>query len=78
MGTILKTKDLTKKYDNKVVVNNLNIEIEEGEADEELVEASKKRLSQMETLLGDDNTINSLVCDILEDHLDPEGRLVWP
>ena len=31
MGTILKTKDLTKKYDNKVVVDNLNIEIQEGE-----------------------------------------------
>ena len=31
MGTILKTNDLTKKYDNKVVVDNLNIEIEEGE-----------------------------------------------
>ena len=26
MGTILKTKDLTKKYDNKVVVDNLNID----------------------------------------------------
>ena len=31
MGTILKTIDLTKKYDNKVVVDNLNIEIQEGE-----------------------------------------------
>ena len=31
MGTILKTKDLTKKYDKKVVVDNLNLEIEEGE-----------------------------------------------
>ena len=31
MGTILKTKYLTKKYDNKVVVDNLNIEIQEGE-----------------------------------------------
>ena len=31
MGTLLKTVDLTKKYDNKVVVDNLNIEIEEGE-----------------------------------------------
>ena len=31
MGTILKTVDLTKKYDNKIVVDNLNIEIEEGE-----------------------------------------------
>ena len=31
MGTILKTTDLTKKYDKHVVVDNLNIEIEEGE-----------------------------------------------
>ncbi len=31
MGTILKTMDLTKKYDKHVVVDNLNIEIEEGE-----------------------------------------------
>ncbi|MBO5610508.1 MAG: ABC transporter ATP-binding protein [Eubacterium sp.] len=31
MGTILKTKDLTKKYDGNVVVDNLNLEIEEGE-----------------------------------------------
>ncbi len=31
MGTILKLNELTKKYGNKVVVDNLNIEIEEGE-----------------------------------------------
>ncbi len=31
METILKTIDLTKKYDNKAVVDNLNIEIKEGE-----------------------------------------------
>ena len=31
MSTLLKTNDLTKKYGNKVVVDNLNIEIEEGE-----------------------------------------------
>ena len=31
METILKTVDLTKKYDNKAVVDNLNIEIKEGE-----------------------------------------------
>ena len=31
MDTILKTIDLTKKYDNKTVVDNLNIEIKEGE-----------------------------------------------
>ncbi len=31
MAVLLKTNDLTKKYGNKVVVDNLNIEIEEGE-----------------------------------------------
>ena len=31
MGTILKLNELTKKYGSKVVVDNLNIEIEEGE-----------------------------------------------
>lgn len=34
-------------------------------ADEEVVEESKRELSQMETVLGDDSTINSLVDDIL-------------
>ena len=34
-------------------------------ADEEVVEQSKRELSQMETVLGDDSTINSLVDDIL-------------
>lgn len=34
-------------------------------ADEEVVEQSKRELSQMETVLGDDSTINSLVEDIL-------------
>jgi type I restriction enzyme R subunit len=36
------------------------------ETDEEIIEASKKRLAKMETILGDDKTINSLVCDILD------------
>ena len=31
MNTILKTNDLTKKYGSRVVVDNLNIEIREGE-----------------------------------------------
>ncbi|HAH18936.1 MAG TPA: ABC transporter, partial [Eubacterium sp.] len=31
MGIILRTKDLTKKYDDKTVVDNLNLEINEGE-----------------------------------------------
>ena len=35
-------------------------------ADEEVVEKSKKQLGQMEEILGNDQTINSLVCDILD------------
>ena len=31
-------------------------------ADEEVVEKSKRELGQMEAVLGNDNTINSLVC----------------
>ncbi|MBR1711687.1 MAG: type I restriction endonuclease subunit R [Clostridia bacterium] len=40
--------------------------LEDDEAEEEIVKASKKRLSKMETLLGDDHTIDSLVNDILD------------
>ena len=32
----------------------------------EVIEKSKKQLGQMETILSDDDTINSLVCDILD------------
>lgn len=35
-------------------------------ADEEVIEKSKRELGQMEAVLGNDNTIDSLVCDILE------------
>ena len=35
-------------------------------ADEAVIEKSKKKLGQMEAVLGNDNTINSLVCDILD------------
>ena len=35
-------------------------------ADPEVIAKSKKQLGQMETILGDDDTINSLVCDILD------------
>ncbi len=35
-------------------------------ADPEVIEKSKKQLGQMETLLGDDDVINSLVNDIIE------------
>ena len=35
-------------------------------ADEAVIEKTKKKLGQMEAVLGNDNTINSLVCDILD------------
>lgn len=35
-------------------------------ADEEVIEKSKRELGQLEAVLGNDNTINSLVCDILD------------
>ena len=35
-------------------------------ADGEVIEKSKRELGQMEAVLGNDNTINSLVCDILD------------
>ena len=35
-------------------------------ADPEVIEKSKQQLAQMETILQDDDTINSLVCDILD------------
>lgn len=35
-------------------------------ADVEVVEKSKRELGKMEAVLGNDNTINSLVCDILD------------
>ena len=35
-------------------------------ADPEVIEKSKRELGQMEAVLGNDNTINSLVCDILD------------
>ena len=37
-----------------------------GNADDEVIEKSKRELGQMEAILGNDNTINSLVCDILD------------
>ncbi len=36
------------------------------EADPEVVEKSKKNLGQLDAILGNDQTINSLVCDILD------------
>ena len=45
-------------------------------ADAEVVEKSKKKLGQMETILGDDSTINSLVTDILEHYENNRAHLL--
>ena len=63
-------------YESRVIKLHLDPEVlkqidEEYElmaqdAEEEVIEGSKKRLAKMETILGDDKTINSLVSDILD------------
>ena len=45
-------------------------------ADAEVVEKSKKKLGQMETILGDDSTINSLVTDILDHYENNRAHLL--
>lgn len=45
---------------------DMEYELLAGEADEEVIEKSKKQLGQMEAILGNQNTINSLVDDILD------------
>ncbi|MDU5596253.1 MAG: type I restriction endonuclease subunit R [Lachnospiraceae bacterium] len=63
-------------YESRVIKLNLDQEILDRidaeydlmalNADNEVIEKSKRELGQMEAVLGNDNTINSLVCDILE------------
>lgn len=74
-------------YESRVIKLNLDeatlrmidaeYEIMAHNADPEVIEKSKKTLGQMEAILGNDNTINSLVCDIL-DHYENyrEGLLI--
>lgn len=45
-------------------------------ADAEVIEKSKKQLGQMEAILGNDKTINSLVCDILEHYENNRANLL--
>lgn len=45
-------------------------------ADTEVVEKSKKQLGQMEAILGNEKTINSLVCDILDHYENNRARLL--
>lgn len=63
-------------YESRVIKLNLDQEILDKidaeydlmalNADNEVIEKSKRELGQMEAVLGNDNTIDSLVCDILE------------
>lgn len=46
-------------------IDNLYAELEE-DTDESIIQASKKKLGQLEAVLGNPETINSLVCDILD------------
>lgn len=63
-------------YESRVIKLNLDqntlklidaeYDIMATNADAEVVEKSKRELGQMEAVLGNDQTINSLVCDILD------------
>lgn len=63
-------------YESRVIKLNLDeailklidkeYDIMAANADEEVIEKSKRELGQMEAILGNDNTINSLVSDILD------------
>jgi len=63
-------------YESRVIKLNLDeatlrlidaeYDIMAKNADAEVIEKSKRELGQMEAVLGNENTINSLVCDILD------------
>ncbi len=63
-------------YESRVIKLNLDeqtlklidaeYDIMAANADEEVIEKSKRELGQMEAVLGNDNTINSLVGDVLD------------
>ena len=63
-------------YESRVIKLNLDeatlkmidaeYDIMAENADNEVIEKSKRELGKMEAVLGNDNTINSLVCDILD------------
>lgn len=63
-------------YESRVIKLNLDentlrlmdaeYDIMAANADAEVIEKSKHQLGQMEVILGNDQTINSLVCDILD------------
>lgn len=63
-------------YESRVIKLNLDeatlrlidaeYDIMAENADAEVIEKSKRELGQMEAVLGNENTVNSLVCDILD------------
>ncbi len=63
-------------YESRVIKLNLDeatlklidaeYDIMAQNADEEVIEKNKRQLGQMGAVLGNDNTVNSLVCDILD------------
>lgn len=63
-------------YESRVIKLNLDeatlklidaeYDIMAANADEQVIAKSKRELGQMETVLGNDNTIHSLICDILD------------
>ena len=63
-------------YESRVIKLNLDedtlklmdaeYDVMAANADAEVIEKSKRQLGQMEAILGNDQTINSLVCDILD------------
>lgn len=73
-------------YESRVVQINLDpatlelidkeYELMAQDADEEVIEKSKKHLAKMEEVLGNDNTINSLVGDILKHYEENRAGLL--
>lgn len=73
-------------YESRVIKLNLDQEILDKidaeydlmalNADNEVIEKSKRELGQMEAVLGNDNTINSLVRDILEHYANNRENLL--
>lgn len=73
-------------YESRVIKLNLDettlklidaeYDLMASNADEEVIEKSKRELGQIEAVLGNDNTINSLVCDILDHYENNRGNLL--
>ena len=55
-----------KLDENTLQLMDAEYDVMAANADAEVIEKSKRQLGQMESILGNDQTINSLVCDILD------------